>query len=110
MVDALKEFSLGDLAGKMVFVEHARAFSALLRQHIRKEDHCLFQMADHALSDAEQEELSKSFDADETKHISPATHSRYLQVAFALADRLGVPAGDCLAIFKLRVQRPSLNY
>lgn len=94
MADALKEFSVGDLAGKLVFVEHARAFSSLLRQHIQKEEHCLFQMADQALSDAEQEELSKSFDALETEHMGPETHNRYLQVALALADRLGMPAGD----------------
>jgi hemerythrin-like domain-containing protein len=97
MADALNEFSLGDLSGKLVFVEHARAFSALLRQHIQKEDHCLFRMADQALSDLEQDELSKSFNAVENEQLGRETHERYLKVAFALADRLGIPAGNCTA-------------
>lgn len=91
MADALKEFTLGDLAGRLLFVEHARAFSTLLRQHIQKEDHCLFAMADQALTDAEQHELCRSFEAAEAAHADAATHCRYVQMAMALADRLAVP-------------------
>lgn len=90
MEDAVKEASLGDLAHKLVFVEHARAFSALLREHIQKEDHCLFAMADRALSPADQEELAKNFDRVEAEQVGHGLHQQYLNIAFGLADRLGV--------------------
>lgn len=92
MEDAVKEFSLGDIAGKIVFVEHARAFSALLREHIQKEDHCLFNMADQALSPADQEDLSRLFDQVELEHMGPHQHEHYVRAAYGLADRLGVLA------------------
>lgn len=96
MADAIKEFSLGDLAGKLLFVEHARAYSALLRQHIQKEDHCLFQMADQALSRADQEELAAAFDKVEAGHGQRGAQKKYVSIAYALADRLGVPVSDAL--------------
>ena len=90
MEEAVKEFSAGDLAGKILFVEHARAYSNLLRQHIQKEDHCLFQMADQTLSVLDQEELGKSFGKLETECEGHTTQEQYLSIAYALADRLGV--------------------
>ncbi len=90
MEDAVKETSLGDLAGKILFVEQARAFSALLRQHIQKEDHCLFTMADQALSPADQDELAAAFDKVESESIGRGVHEQYLNIALGLADRLGV--------------------
>lgn len=90
MAEAVKEFSLGDLAGKIVFVEHARAFSALLREHIQKEDHCLFRMADQALSPDDQDDLSRSFDRVEAERMGRQRREQYVGTAYALADRLGV--------------------
>lgn len=90
MADAVNEFSLGDLAGKIVFAEHARGYSALLREHIQKEDHCLFQMADRALAAADQEALSRSFDQVELENQGPQQREHYVRIAYELADRLGV--------------------
>jgi hemerythrin-like domain-containing protein len=90
MADALKELSLGDLAGKILFVEHARAFVRLLREHIYKEDHCLFPMADQAFSATDQDELAQSFVKVEHEDMGPGTHEKYLQLANQLADRFGV--------------------
>jgi hemerythrin-like domain-containing protein len=90
MSDALKELSLGDLAGKILFVEHARAFVQLLRQHIHKEDHCLFPMANQAFSEVDQDQLARSFSQVEHENMGPGTHEKYLQLANQLADRFGV--------------------
>jgi hemerythrin-like domain-containing protein len=103
MADALKELSLGDLAGKILFVEHARAFVQLLREHINKEDHCLFPMADQALSVMDQDGLARSFAKLENEALGPDAHEKYLRFADQLADRLGVAkvirsrgtSGDC---------------
>src|SRR3989304_5906428 len=90
MADALKELTLGDLAGKILFVEHARAFVQLLREHIDKEDHCLFPMANQVFSEVDQDQLARSFSKVEHEDMGPGTHEKYLQLANQLADRFGV--------------------
>jgi hemerythrin-like domain-containing protein len=61
MSKAVGRVTSGDTAATDAFIEHARGFAALLRQHILKEDQCLFPMADRALSAADQDALSQSF-------------------------------------------------
>ena len=53
------------------YVQNARGFSALLREHIRKEDHCLFPMADEAFSEDDQLELGKRFERVEHDDLGP---------------------------------------
>jgi hemerythrin-like domain-containing protein len=68
------------------FVQAARAFVTLLRDHIQKEDHCLFPMADQALSPDAQEQLLKSFsDADGRESGGKDYH----MLAAALSERFG---------------------
>lgn len=72
------------------FVEDARGFIALLRQHIEKEDHCLFTMANQAFSEADQTKLLEGFEAVERDHMGAGTHEKFLKLADDLADRYGV--------------------
>lgn len=76
------------------FLGPARNYVALLREHIRKEDHCLFPMADQALSEIDQRSLLRSFEAVELQDVAPDEHQKYLGVANALADRFGVCRGE----------------
>ncbi len=76
------------------FARHARAYAGLLREHIRKEDHCLFPMAAEVLSDGDAESLARSFGNVESAEMGEGTHERYLQLANDLAARLGVPRAD----------------
>jgi hemerythrin-like domain-containing protein len=62
-------------AGKR-WSEAARAYAALLREHIRKENEILFVMAERALSPAEQEELSRDFEKVELEKLGAGTHER----------------------------------
>ncbi len=73
------------------FVRHARAYIELLREHIRKEDQCLFPMAAGILSGADAESLAQRFGAVEKIEMGEGTHERFLQLANDLAERLGVP-------------------
>jgi hemerythrin-like domain-containing protein len=66
------------------FVVAARAYVALLRAHIRKEDHILFAMADQALDADEQQELLARFETAEEEEIGPGTHERMLAIARGL--------------------------
>jgi hemerythrin-like domain-containing protein len=73
------------------FVPHARAYVKLLREHIRKEDNCLFPMAAGILSGTDAESLAQRFEHVENAEIGEGTHERYLQLANDLAERLNVP-------------------
>lgn len=78
------------------FAQHARAYAGLLRQHIRKEDHCLFPMAAQVLSAGDAEALDRAFGNVESDEMGEGTHDRYLGLANELADKLGVPRA-CVA-------------
>jgi hemerythrin-like domain-containing protein len=73
------------------FLRHARSYLRLLREHIHKEDHCLFPKADQALSRSDQEAVLAGFGRTETEHVGAGEHEHYLQVADELAARWGVP-------------------
>jgi hemerythrin-like domain-containing protein len=73
------------------FVRHARAYVRLLRDHIRKEDQCLFPMAEGILSSSDAELLTQRFEHVENAEMGEGTHERYLQLANDLARRLNVP-------------------
>lgn len=91
MDEAISTAEAGDGAAVRRFVEHARAFIALLRNHIDKEDHCLFGMADQAFSEAEQNQLLEAFRRAESEHIGVGVHERYLRIAEELAAQFNVP-------------------
>ncbi len=61
-----------------------------VREHIHKEDHCLFSMADQMLTAEDQAALLASFDHVEIHHMGEGVHERYLELANRLADRYGV--------------------
>jgi hemerythrin-like domain-containing protein len=67
------------------FAHHAQAYVQLLREHIFKEDHVLFQMADRIFNDADQEKLSQEFFRLE-QNKKPGEHEKYLQMANNLAE------------------------
>jgi hemerythrin-like domain-containing protein len=62
----------------------------LLRDHIEKEDHCLFTMANQALTEDDQQGLLAAFENVEREHMGLGTHEKFLNLANELADRLGV--------------------
>ena len=91
MAEAIGAVAAGNSSATTGFVSHARAFVLLLREHIQKEDHCLFQMTDQALSEQEQLQLMESFANVEHNDMGPGTHEKYLDIAAELAKRFGVP-------------------
>lgn len=91
MSAAIAAAAQGDPAAQAQFVHHARSYLELLRQHIQKEDHCLFAMANRALDAADQRQLLEEFAQVEGEHLGAGTHEKYLRLADDLADRYGVP-------------------
>ncbi len=91
MAEAVAAASCDDSGAAARFAQHARQYIDLLREHIQKEDHCLFTMADQAFTEADQQQLLDAFDKVEHEHIGAGVHERYLELANTLARRLGVP-------------------
>lgn len=76
MAEAADAYGRGDLAAGSRWAANARAYAALLRQHIDKENHVLFLMADNLLTDAEQRALAEAFEKLEDEKIGVGTHQR----------------------------------
>jgi hemerythrin-like domain-containing protein len=62
-------------------LENGRAYLRLLRDHIRKEEEVLFELADGLLTREEQRALAREFEEYEAKEIGPGAHEGYLKLA-----------------------------
>lgn len=89
MDEAIDAAAAGDAAAQGRFVEHATHYVDLLREHIQKEDHCLFAMANQVFTDGEQGKLLSAFGQVEAEDIGAGTHEKYLALANSLAERFG---------------------
>ena len=79
MDEAIDGSESGNRKALASFVHHASAYVLMLRDHIEKEDHCLFSMADQALSADDQQELAANFervDHDFAGRCHPARANR----------------------------------
>ncbi len=90
MEQAVEDQDRGEQHAAKQFVDHARHYMDLLRQHIEKEDHCLFAMADQVVSQEDQAELLQRFEQAEKDTIGEEDKQGYLQLAQQLADRYGI--------------------
>lgn len=87
---SVENAAAGDADAVRWFVQHAESYARLLREHIKKEDHCLFPSADGKLSAEDERSLLAAFGQVEKDEIGEETRARYVDVANRLADRFGV--------------------
>ncbi len=92
MDEAVEAAAAGDAAALGQFVSHAEGYLAVLREHIYKEDHVLFPLAERTLDEEEQQRLVGEFRRVEAEEMGAGTHERYLHVAQELAKQYGVAA------------------
>lgn len=85
MREAAARLSAGDSHAENQVVSSARAYAALLRQHIAKEDGILFPMADHVIGVDQQADIAKEFERIEREETA-GLHEKYLAVARALEN------------------------
>jgi len=90
MADAIEKAAAGGREAVAQFAAHAQGYVGLLREHIEKEDHCLFTMANQALTEDDQQRLLAAFENIEHEHMGLGTHEKFLNLADELSDRLGV--------------------
>jgi hemerythrin-like domain-containing protein len=84
MKTALVRCQGGDPKAVGDLVYHARAYIALLDQHIDKENNVLFVLADNNLSKEKQTALWEGFERIETQKIGPGKHEAFHQMIESL--------------------------
>lgn len=72
------------------FVQHGKSYVTLLREHIQKEDTCLFPAANHRLTETDQQQLMVAFEKTDAEDLGTGTYEKALALADQLADRFGV--------------------
>jgi hemerythrin-like domain-containing protein len=77
MGGAMEGIRKGDRGAAGVFASNARKYSTLLTQHIFKEDHVLYPMADARLSPAQQNELEACFADVEKNVVGEGRHEEF---------------------------------
>jgi hemerythrin-like domain-containing protein len=80
MDEAGVRYRRGEEDARRDLITGARGYSQLLRDHIGKEDHVLFPMADQVLAETDQTELLERFEAVE-EEVGKGAHSRYHHLA-----------------------------
>ncbi|MBK7643511.1 MAG: hemerythrin domain-containing protein [Planctomycetes bacterium] len=73
------------------FAENSLAYTELLREHIAKEDHVLYPMAEACFSEQDRLEVLEDFARKESKDMGAGTHERMLALVDGLCARLCVP-------------------
>jgi hemerythrin-like domain-containing protein len=81
----LADFKGGRKAAASDFVQHARGYMGLLRQHIAKEDNVLFQIAEQRLPAEVKNDLTKGFERIEEEKVGRGRHEAFHQ----MLDELG---------------------
>jgi len=92
MADSASEASSGNTDALKKFTQNAQGYVQLLKAHIQKEDGVLFPMADKMLSEEDQKQLMKAFEAVESDHMDTGTHEKYIGIVVSLAKKYGIGA------------------
>jgi hemerythrin-like domain-containing protein len=84
MRQAAQSWQAGDAAGRQAAAQAALGYTALLRQHIAKEDNVLFPMADRAIPAGQQAQVAEDFERVEHEETGEGIHEKYLALAESL--------------------------
>lgn len=85
--EAAERLRRGDESAREDVITYALAYVRLLRQHIMKENHILFEMADSVIPASEHGEIEAGFEKVEREEIGPGAHEKYRALARSLRDR-----------------------
>lgn len=94
MVENIDGAESGDLFALEAIWSAVARYSVLLRQHIQKEDHVLFVMAENCLSPEQKSQLLERFARDGGCPYGADTHEQYVRLADQLAEWRFHPASE----------------
>jgi hemerythrin-like domain-containing protein len=84
MADAAAKWDAGDDEARRTTVTAARAYAALLREHILKEDSVLFPMAAHTIPQGKHASVSEDVERVERTEAETGAHRKYRELAATL--------------------------
>ncbi len=84
MRQAAEKLAGGDGSARDDIVRNARGYTALLRQHIAKEDGILFPMANQVIPAQQHDQVFRDFEHVEHEETGEGVHEKYLALAEAL--------------------------
>lgn len=87
---AAEELLAGNEEAKDRAIQSARSYVKLLRQHIYKEDNILFPMADRVIPVGLHDQVWEGFEHVEHEETGEGVHEKYLALAEALEQEIGV--------------------
>ena len=90
LTSAAQAMQAGDPGGNARAIHSARSYVALLRQHIYKEDHILFPMADRVIPVEQHAAVWEDFEHIEHVETGEGVHEKYLALAEALEKEMAV--------------------
>jgi hemerythrin-like domain-containing protein len=74
MSDAIDQYKKGTDGAEFFFLQNAKNYVGLLRDHIQKEDNILFQIANFHLSQEREKEILKEFEKVEEEKVGRGVH------------------------------------
>jgi hemerythrin-like domain-containing protein len=90
MLEAAIALEAGDASARDAVIGNARGYANLLRNHIFKENHILFPMADRFIPAQHQEAVNDGFEQVEHEETGEGVHEKYLSLAEALEKEMGL--------------------
>jgi hemerythrin-like domain-containing protein len=96
---ALQPARAGGPAAAEAFVGAVRAYVELLTQHIGKEDHILFPLADHAIGGRDVDVVLAGFSSSEAALDHGRLHAEMLAIADALGKEFGIARAAQASVF-----------
>ncbi|NOY57840.1 MAG: hemerythrin, partial [Calditrichaeota bacterium] len=88
--DAAERLKDGDASAAEAVIENARNYSALLSQHIQKENNILYPMANQILSEEDQQNLQREFERVENDVVGKGVHEKYHRLVEELEKQMGL--------------------
>lgn len=87
---AAQDMEAGDPSAAVAVIANARGYVTLLKQHIMKEDHILFPMADKVIPVADHAKVTEDFERVEHEETGEGVHEKYLGLAEKLEHEIGM--------------------
>jgi hemerythrin-like domain-containing protein len=94
MEQAIDGAAEGRQADLDAFIEEARGYIGMLREHIQKEDHCLFAISRQVLAAADRSTLMERFHEVDNRLIKEDEQAAFPRLAEELGRKFEVPHSD----------------
>ena len=87
IIRGLENYKLGDTCSGKLIAANLTNYINLLQNHIHKEENVLFPMANKALSEQKQKEISEQFEKIEEEVVGHGVHEKYHELLNQLKSK-----------------------